>query len=382
MKIIICLVIFGISVISGYGEVAYAEESPNDNSDFPEILGDIESAKLRVDLWPVNTDDPVGIVFTQSDYEMLGPYEIKKDETTLFREGPNVIIGDMGIPFKWDETDLQYSVCVSRTIELRLAKDNEADDNTIILEIVVAPDNRIAKEILVLEIASKRVGSCLQSQSVWGPDHDVTAGEILTLNDTDLDNRIESDDWSGNMARDISCIHNNILINIIKSMACEVELPQLASSMVEKLVAQEALRVANEGSLRPTVSFSISQTSIDFPAMDAADDYKSEQSVDMTVDVSNWSGTTSQYGFNALKVHPETGVDENGKAVYDDSRNTYYPNDDDSSFDDVSKPTKCVFHRTTGSTPESFWHVGVVVWGDNLMPAEVAFRELTIVRGK
>ncbi|MBZ0135840.1 MAG: hypothetical protein K8I27_05665 [Planctomycetes bacterium] len=150
--------------------------------------------------------------------------------------------------------------------------------------------------------------------------------------------------------------------------------------MVEEILDQEQVRADSGSPLKPTATLSLSQSNIDFPALDAVDDPVPSHSIDVIVDVSEWDSAAFKRSFLAEKGHPIVGTTDDGQAEYDESRTIYTPNSDPSAFDDAADPTKCAFHRTTGSSENSDWHVVIVVWGSNLVPA-VAFETVTVVRG-
>ncbi len=341
----------------------HAQTPPDPNAAIREVLNsvigdDSFAGSIQLDEWPADTSQELGFKFDKGDYSALNSYTIDSDTSAVF--------GKLAI--SWNLDTSKYEGVISRTIVLK------HDEATIEVRIRIASRHAWAKWIMVAEFANKwdLRSNPPRRLPVWGPDFGVEAGHILLLHDED-----RGESWDGNNSRDLSCVQHNILIDLKKSEGCTVNLPNLAAAMVSKIAEQETARVAASAPLRPTVTVTLSQNQIDFPAMDAADNYLASKTINVTVATSGWTGNVQKYGFQASKGHPVTGVSD-GKAVYDDTKIIYRPSDTPSTFDEVSNPTTVKFVRNLDSND---YHVAVAVWGDNLVPT-FAFDTINIVRGK
>jgi hypothetical protein len=313
-----------------------------------------EQVRLRFGYakWPKDERVACGFEFQKEDYPTLATFRVVTDSQSV------EMVPVTGNPVRalWHVGEAGYKATVTRTIQM--ASDTHG---RLVISIVVAPS--------VAQAHSYVVDPWLGAQSlpdvVLGTDHGVNLGDITILRDPPA----QRNEWDGTTSSSFFFFRNNVLIDVSGTKDPALSLIALGRELDTKIKEQQQ----NANPTRLQMAFEVSA-----PAVRVRDFRPDFGQVGVTWKAT-WNGDPGKVRIKAFSTResanfrPVTDPDNAFQMEPDPEHPRTYTSGD-LRFDNTDKPTR-IEQITNGKHGK--YHVGVIGWGPNLLPA-FAYAELEV----
>ncbi|MCC7507794.1 MAG: hypothetical protein IT464_00285 [Planctomycetes bacterium] len=336
---LIWLVLTGMLATSSSSPCLAAEESPGTWLDQVHL-------KFAYARWPKDKTEVCGFEFKPGDYPSLAAFRVVSDSHSV----EMTTVPGNPIRALWHGQDAPYRAKVTRTIQLASDAEGRLEISIIVASNVAEAHNHVLEPWL---------GSQSLPDVVPGADHGVVLGDVSILRDAPA----SRNGWDGTNSSSFFFFHHNVMIDIAGASQPALRLVALAQEMDKKL--EEQRRAANGTPKRPRLTFEVD------PAKVRVRDFRPDFGHVSTSYKAEWEGSPDNVKTRAFSTVETANV----RAIDDpDSASQTEPDPDNPRtyvagslrFDNTDNPGR-IEQITNGKHGK--YHVGIIGWGPNLLPA-------------